>query len=232
MRRTKSSKYKLSVQKQIALIRVLILIPVLMIALQQVSAQTKSVMLTSGGFTVVEGQMPGTPPSIQSPSGSPLTGASLNFGEVAAVNGLPRRVIIKVPIRISAAKPYKLEMEVTPVTGQSIKLSDIGFGIENIRRQPSANAKWTITATDVLITDNRLTSNPGAVKVIKGIPQFDATLAYTPPVILTGMPTVADGELGEDGNSILIDLKFVIVEQYFMPDSFNFNLSLKIVPLD
>lgn len=156
----------------------------------------------------------------------------MNFGELAAVSGLPRRVVIKMPIRISAVKPYKVEMEIAPVANESLQLSDIGFGIENIRPQPSADSNRTDTATTVSIAGGSLLSNPATVKVFKGVPLFDATLANIPSVILTGLPTVAAGKLGDDSNSILIDLMFVIVEQYFTPNSFNFSLTLKISPIN
>ena len=227
-----ASKYKLHARQFGSLIRRLSLIPLILLFCHTAFAQSDEIMLTSGGFTVVEGNLPGTPPSFQPQAGSSLNGANLNFGEVTAISGFSRRVVIKMPIRISAIKPYKLEIEAGQVTGDGIQLSDIGFGIENIRTQPSSNAKWSNTATNVLLTDNALAANPAMVKVIKGVPQFEATLANIPKVVLTGMPTVGSGNLGEDGNSILIDLKFVIVEQYYTPNSFNFPLMLKIIAIN
>lgn len=197
-----------------------------------VFAQSASVSLTSGGFSSVGGERPGTPLSTQ-PAAGQILSANLNFGDIAAADGGERRIRITMPIRISATTNYKIEIQRTPFSGGGIEPKDIGFGIGSIRPQ-SSGIGLTANAANLNIAGN-FASNPQTAPIRNGIPMFGATLAdigETPVVILTGVPTVADGVLGEDKNSVLVDLTFVIVPQYFTPtDSSVLNLTLIISPL-
>ncbi len=207
------------------------LIAVYTLLFSGVYAQSSTVSLTSGGFASVGGQRPGTPLSTQSPAGQTLS-ANLNFGDIATtVND--RRVRITMPIRISATTNYKIEIQRTSFSEGGIEPKDIGFGIGNIRPQ-SSGIGLTANAANLGISGN-FASNPLTAPIQNGTPIFGATLANiaeTPTVILTGVPTVAEGDLAEDKNSILVDLTFVIVPQYFSPvDSSTMNLILTISPL-
>jgi hypothetical protein len=197
-----------------------------------VPAQTDTVSLTSGGAPFVSGHLPTTPSSTQSPIGKPVN-AHLNFGDVAA--GLPgRRVTIRIPIRISATTNYKVEIKRSNVNGEGINLTDIGFGVGNARPQTGANPKLSAGATNITAVGN-FGSNPATSPVVNGVPQYSATLANLdeiPVTVLTGLPTVAGGNLGEDSNSVLVDLIFVIKPQYFTPAAASLiNLTLIISPL-
>jgi hypothetical protein len=189
------------------------------------SAAAQNVSLTSGGFPSVSGHLPGTPVSTQSSVGARLE-SQINFGDLSA-NISGRRVRVTVPIRISAKTNYQLELQRVADSGGSVKASDIGFGILNIRPQMGGNPKLSGNALSVSIAGN-FGANP------VNLP-FAATLAAigeNSTVVLTGAPTVADGELGENDNSILVDLTFVIAAQYFTPSDLSaLNLMLKISPL-
>lgn len=190
-----------------------------------VSAAAQDVSLTSGGFPSVSGHLPGTPVSTQSSVGTKLN-SQINFGDLSA-NISGRRVRVTVPIRISAKTNYQVELQRVAHSGGSIKAADIGFSVLNIRPQTGGNPKLSSNALNVSLTGN-FGANPTN-------PPFAATLAdigESPTVVLTGSPTVADGDLGENANSILVDLTFVIAAQYFTPTDLSaLSLTLKISPL-
>lgn len=191
----------------------------------------QSVSLTSGGFAVVSGEQPGTPLSSQTALGTGLE-SHLNFGNVAARNS-GGRVRITIPLRISATSNYKLELQRSAIMGLGVQPQDIGFGVLNPRPQTGNNPQLTSNATSISISGN-FAMNPASAPVVNGVPQFAASLNNildSPTTVLTGVPTVADGTLGEDANSILVDLTFVIAPQYFTASDMNtFNLMLMISP--
>lgn len=193
-------------------------------------AQINTVSLTSGGFASVSGQTPGTPLSTQTGAGQILA-ANLNFGDIGACAG-QRRVRITMPIRISASTQYKIELQRSGIS-DGIQPKDIGFGIGNIRPQMGGNY-LTGDATNLNI-NGTFAVNPYIAPVINGVPKYEATLAdigENPTIVLTGVPTVAKGDVGEDGNSVLVDLTFVVVPQYFTPtDLSNIMLTILISPL-
>jgi hypothetical protein len=191
----------------------------------------QSVSLTSGGFPTVNGHSPATPVATQSTLGSALE-SHLNFGDVSAKSGR-RLVRISIPVRISATTNYRLELYRTPFMGGSIQPQDIGFGILNARPQTGNNPKLADHATSLSIVGN-FGANPSSAPFVKGAPRYPATFAdlgESPTIVLTGVPTVAGGKLGENENSILVDLTFAVAPQYFTPgDLTAFSLSLVITP--
>lgn len=197
----------------------------LFVLLGAAGAAAQDVSLTSGGFPSVSGHLPGTPVSTQSSVGAKLD-SQINFGDVSA-NISGRRVRVTVPIRISARTNYQIELQRVAGNGGSVKASDIGFGILNVRPQTGSNPKLAANAINVSIAGN-FGTNPVN-------PPFAATLAAigeSSTVVLTGAPTIGGGELGENDNSILVDLTFVIAAQYFTPSDLSaLNLMLKISPL-
>ena len=77
-------------------------------------------------------------------------------------------------------------------------------------------------------------TNPAIAPVVGGIPKFEATLAdIMETTVLTGVPTVSsENNFEKDDGSILIDLTFVIVAQYFTPsDSGNLSLTITASPI-
>ena len=193
----------------------------------------QSVVLTSGGFPTVNGYSPATPVSTQSAPGARLE-SHLSFGNVAANSGV-RRVRISIPVRISATTNYKLELQRTPFSGSSsIQPQDVGFGILNARPQTGNNPKLTAHAASLSINGN-FGTNPAFAPLVNGVPHYAATfadLSESPVTVLTGTPTVAEGKLGENDNSILVDLTFVIVPQYFTPgDLTGLSLTLMVTPM-
>ncbi len=194
-----------------------------------VNTHAQTVVITSGGFVSVSGQIPGTPVSTESMVGQPIA-ANLNFGD-ASPNGMwSRRVVIRMPIRISADCNYKVELQRASFGNTSIRPSDIGFGIGNARPQISGSPNLTANALNVNYF-GEFGSNPITAPMVNGSPRYRNTLAdisESPTPVLTGVPTVAGGAAGDDSNSILADLIFVIVPQYYTPTE-NSNLNVTIL---
>lgn len=189
----------------------------LLLCTTDVFAQSTKVSLTSGGFPSVSGELPGTPLSTQSPVREPLE-ANLNFGDVSPFIYGSRRVIIKTPIRISAKRNYKVEVQRLGGDGNGVGPADIGFGIGNVRLQTPGDSKNTENATAITITGN-FGSDPAQAPTRNGVPQFQATTAdagETPTLLFTGVPTAkGGGHVNKDDGSILVDFIFVIGAQYY-----------------
>jgi hypothetical protein len=215
---------------------------VLLTALSAMVKGQNTVSLTSGGFIVVSGENPGTPLSMQSPSGKPIS-TQINFGDVSPSVHSSRRIIIKMPIRISATVNYKIEFQRISINDSSVKPSDIGFGITNIRAQRSGSHKLATNSLNITGAGNFL-NDPAMCPIINGKPKFTATLndiSESPTLILSGVPTVNESDdnlksesaedLGKDETSILADLIFVVSAQYYDADKpFSLRLNMTISP--
>ncbi|MCY7346283.1 MAG: hypothetical protein LH614_08705 [Pyrinomonadaceae bacterium] len=193
-----------------------------------VNADAQTAVISSGGFVSVSGQIPGTPVSTQNPTGQPIA-ANLYFGDVSPNGIWSRRVVMRMPIRISSDCNYKVELQRVSFNNISVQPSDIGFGIGIARAQIDGSPNLTLNATNINIAGN-FGSNPITALLVNGSPQYQATLnniSESSTLVLTGVPTIAGGNAGDDSNSILIDLIFVIVPQYYTPtDGSNLNLTL------
>ena len=194
-----------------------------------VNADAQTAVISSGGFVSVSGQIPGTPVSTENALGQPIA-ANLRFGDVSPNGIWSRRVVMRMPIRISADCNYKVEVQRISFDNTSIQPSDIGFGIGNVRPQIAGSPNLTANAAEINVSGN-FASNPIIAPVVNGSPHYQNTLAnisesLTP--VFYGVPTAAGGKVGEDSNSILVDLTFVIVPQYYTPTE-NSNLNLTLV---
>ena len=205
----------------------------LILTISAVNAGAQKVSITSGGFPSVSGHAPGTPVSTQRALGQTIA-AGLVFGDVSPNGISSRRVVIKLPVRISAKRTYKVELQRIAFNDTSIQPSDIGFGIGNVRPQNFGSDKLTATATNINILGN-FGTNPVTALLVNGTPRYQSSLAdifTTPTPIFTGGRTVKRGILGEDGNSILVDLTFVITPQYYTPtDLSNLRVTIMITQL-
>jgi hypothetical protein len=159
---------------------------------------------------------------------------SLNFGDVSPFND--RNTIVGVvPVRVSAGCSYTIGMKRSGShTFGGLRPSDIGFGVRNIRAEIAGSGKLQAGALGVSIL-GQFADDPRNVKVIEGLPRYSATLEHisegVDSAILQGPATAADSDVGSDGGSILADLIFVIVPQYFDPsEGTNMTLELTINP--
>lgn len=193
------------------------------------------VSLTSGGFPAGSGVSVGTPPSSQSPAGTTIL-ATLNFGDLGprAYSG---KVRIVLPVRVSSTVPYHVTVQRAAAGAPGgIKPADIGFGVGNFRPQQAAGARLIPDAVRGLLAAATFGGDPSTGRVVNGQPRFNATLEQVdegaPTVVFNGPATVADlADLGTDRGSILADLTFVVVPQYFTPSSsFGMVLIISISP--
>ena len=106
-------------------------------------AQEQTVSLSRGGSPIVSGYGAGTPVSFAAQKGLKLD-AAVNFGDVSS--GVSRLIQITVPIRISAASNYKVELQRSPMLGNSVRPDDIGFSIQNTRAQIGNSSKLSPNA--------------------------------------------------------------------------------------
>ena len=206
----------------------------LLIALSTIANGQNKVSLTSGGFIAVSGENPGTPLSTQSPAGRPIV-AQINFGDTSPSSFGARRIIVKMPIRISAKIDYKIEFQRSSLDDSSVNPSDIGFGITNVRRQRLDSKDGKDDATN--INAGKFLNDPASSPIINGKPNFMTTLkdiGESPTLVLSGCPTTDSKESEEfedDESSILVDLVFVLPAQYYDPGkSFNIRLNMTISP--
>ena len=203
-----------------------------MIALSiSLAAQPPTVSLTSGGYTTSAGERSGTAGSNQSPTATRLT-VNLSFGDVSPGNGRGK-VVCVVPIRISSAGNYKIEIGLQNASGiGGPQPKDVGFGVSNVRFQ-RMSASRGIGEEKALEISRDFANDPTRYTIENGQPRFAKTLADIAPgtgtTLFTGAATGAEDLVGTDDGSILADLTFVIVRQYFdVSDGTNMALTLSI----
>ena len=206
----------------------------LLITLSTIANGQNNVSLTSGGFIIVGGENSGTPLSTQSPAGRPIA-AQINFGNTSPSSFGARRIIVKMPIRISAKVDYKIEFQRFSLDDSSVNPSDIGFGITNARRQRLDSKDVKDEAIN--INAGNFFNDPTRSPIINGKPNFMTTLkdiGESPTLVLSGCPTTdfkEKEEAEDDESSILVDLVFVLPAQYYDPSkSFNLRLNMTISP--
>src|SRR6185369_4486449 len=112
-------------------------------------------------------------------------------------------------------------MQATILAGSSgVQATDIGFGVGNFRAQVPGSVRLTANAVSGITTSGSFGTDPSlAANNSDGQPQYQATLnnisTASATQIFTGPTTVLSGAIGSNNNSILADLTFVIVPQYF-----------------
>lgn len=154
-------------------------------------------------------------------------GLIANFGELSPIN--PNRLVkVVVPITIQSNFSYKLVIN-TVIEGNSqvIKLSDIGFGIQNLYPVGALrDSKPTIYSQ----FENDPTS---IVNFNKGRAKYQASLADVSyrDVILTGSATSKESFIANSiERSWCFDAIFVITPQFYPPGQFNITFTFSLVP--
>src|ERR1043166_7593737 len=197
--------------------------------------RAQGVSLTSGGFPAAAGVSVGAPPSSQSSAGTTLV-ATLNFGDLSP-RAYSSKVRVVLPVRVSASTPYRVTVQrAGPEARGGLRPADVGFGVGNFRPQQPSGARLRSDALSGIVPAATFASDPSSAHVAGGQPRFSATLEQVsdsaPTVVFNGPATVADhADLGTDRGSILADLSFVVVPQYFTPSSsFDVVLIINISP--
>ena len=195
-------------------------IPILFIAISLASLGTviaQALDISSGGTPTITGSLNG------SVSGNSATNQDLafiiNFGEISPIN--PNNLIKAVlPIAVRSNQPYQVSVSMTGGTdpnSQGLQRSDIGFGINNIRRQGS-QARLCTLSTHLFYSpfDNDPSTNitldaNGRARYISSLGNIT-----TSNVILSG-PRLSSNNPNRQGNDAWIfDAILVITPQYFV----------------
>jgi len=182
----------------------------------------------------------GGAPNITGTLGGSVTGSSsvtsnlsvtVNFGELSPMN-TNNLVKAVVPISIRSTAPYQVTAQLSNSIGganaDAVHLSDIGFGIQNLRRLGSrgttCGANSQIAApfnNDPALTANFSSlrvSYPSTLNNVSG-----TTTTLNGPQLTTGGSVVA-----ANNNGYAFDVILVIVPQFFATGNFTVTLTLTI----
>lgn len=181
---------------------------------------------------------PGGVPTITGSLGGTATGSwnlcadlvvNINFGELSPAN--PNSLVtVSVPIVIRSRDPYQLQVSASGATGDqdAVQLSDIGFGIQNLRPMPRADGCGGFI--------NPLFNNdPASTANLVGRPSYLSSLANvsTGAILMTG-PKLSKGNVSprETGNGCnngwVFDALFVIAPQFYTAGNFSVTLTFTI----
>lgn len=191
------------------------MLTVLLIAADQSSINAQDI--SSGGLPTITGNSGGSVTG--SSSNTTDLSVTINFGEVSPGNTNPIVKVI-VPIAVRSLNPYRVNAVVsggTNVNLQAIQRSDIGFGVENMRRtggffSRSCNVNsHTIPAPfDDDPADNVSIAPSGRV----AYPATLGNLATSTTVISGPAPSfILGGRF--DGNEWTFDAVFAITPQFY-----------------
>lgn len=195
-------------------------------------AQQQGYDLSSGGQPTITGALggsvTGTSDVLQNLS------VTINFGEVSAAN--PNSVVkVIVPIAIRSIQPYEVTVTMTGtgnIDARAIQLSDIGFGVNNLR---VLGIKAQICTRSSHVFNSLFNNEPSTTSTLNASGrvayQSSLTNLTLPTVILTG-PKLTQGtstaRRTDDG--WVFDAIFVITPQFFNASSSNAILTFKISP--
>lgn len=182
----------------------------------------------------------GGAPSITGTLGGSVTGSSsltsnlsvtVDFGELSPIN-TNTMVKVVVPVSIRSTGPYQVTAQLSNSIGganlDAVHLSDIGFGIQNLR---SLGSKATTCGANSQIAapfnnDPALTANFSTVRVsypstLNNV--VGATTTLNGPRLTTAGSVVAAND-----NGYAFDVILVIVPQFYATGNFTVTLTLTI----
>ena len=198
----------------------------------QAFAQQQGYDLSSGGQPTMTGALggsvTGTSDVLQNLS------VTINFGEVSAAN--PNSVVkVVVPIAIRSIQPYQVTVTMSGANNldpRAIQLSDIGFGINNMR---VLGIKAQICTRSSHIFNASFNNDPSTTSTLNanGRVAYQSTLTnlVLPTVILTGPKlTQGTGSTRRTDDGWVFDAIFVITPQFFSASSSSATLTFTIAP--
>ena len=155
---------------------------------------------------------------------------TVNFGEITPINTAP---IIKViiPVAIRSRDDYQISVAVAGTLGteaDALKLSDIGFGIQNLRSLGDRARPCGINSV-MRAPYNNDPSTSVAINPTTGRAQYASSLANigTTPIIING-PELSSSQgnwrRGTD-NGYAFDVVLAVVPQWFAAGTFNLTLT-------
>jgi hypothetical protein len=191
------------------------------LALGPVSAQGQTGWfdISSGGQPTISGSLGGS--VIGNPNVTADLQVVVNFGQLSPVN--PNRVVkVVIPVAIRSDAPYQVSVTAFSTTipnhPDAPQLSDIGFGIQNLRRLGKGGRNCD-RSQDIRPPYN---NDPSQTVDMVNRATYPSTLATlsTSPVILSGARLSNGPSRREDDNGWVFDAILVVAPQYFYPSSF------------
>ncbi|HXG90907.1 MAG TPA: hypothetical protein VNN73_00875 [Blastocatellia bacterium] len=187
----------------------------------------------SGGQPTISGSLGGS--VFGSPNVLNDLVVTVNFGEVTPIN--PNSIVkVVVPIAIRSTEQYQVTVSAAASFGaspNSIKASDIGFGIQNFR---SLGARATACSANSIINPvfNNDPASSVTINPATGRAQYPSTLATIgASALLINGPVLSVfrniGEWKRDiDNGRVFDAVFAIKPQFFEPGPFSVTLTFNI----
>lgn len=193
-------------------------------------AQNQSFDISSGGQPTITGTLNGSVSGSSDPTQN-LT-VTINFGEVSPAN--PNSAVkVTVPIAVRSTSPYQVTVAMTGSAGvdsRAIQLSDIGFGINNMRVLGSKAQTCTRSSHIIQTPFNNDPSNT-AMTSASGRVTYQSTLNNISgsTVVLTGPKLTQGTSFGRrNDDGWVFDAVFVITPQFFSTGSTNATLTFTI----
>jgi hypothetical protein len=190
------------------------------------SAQGTWFDISSGGQPTITGSLGG------SVLGNPDVTANLfvvvNFGQLSPVNPSPF-VKVVIPVAIRSDAPYQVSataLLLGSTNSDAPQLSDIGFGIQNLRRLGNLGRNCN-RSQDIRSPYN---NDPSQTFNATNRVTYPSTLdtLRTSPVILSGAPLSNGPNVRRDDNGWVFDAILVMVPQFFYPSNFLVVLTFSI----
>ena len=203
---------------------------ILLTVAQTVSAQALDI--SSGGQPTITGAVNGSVTGSASVLDDLVV--TINFGEVSPAN-TNAIVRVMVPIGIRSNQPYQVSVSMSGLTNanvQALQRTDVGFGLQNIRRLGGAGQ---ICNQSTHIIRTPFDNDPATTATIaaNGRVSYTSTLGN-----LSGSTVILSGpELSKNNSSkrqqsdgYIFDAIFTITPQYFAPGVSTATLVFSIAP--
>ena len=185
--------------------------------------------LTAGGPAVLSGSVGGSIINNKA-KGTPLTGLTVQLGEVGPIN---RNSFVKVtvPVRLRSNTDYVVALQAKPIdsgNSRAVGSSDLGFGIDNVQRSDRNVLAGSDTVATGVLGDPSNDSD-----AVPSTPRWD----YRPGKRLsdyaesTGVlsgPRIMRPSPAAQLPGLTFDMFFTVPPQFFAPGSFSTNITLTI----
>jgi hypothetical protein len=180
-------------------------------------------------------------PTITGNSGGSITATpvdtamvvTVNFGELSPLNG-NGLVRVVIPILLRTTAPFEVTATAGPASSgdpNAVRPTDIGFGIQNVRRLPAGRTAACMTVVAPFGNDPSMnrTLDPATGRTVY---QSSLAQAGTPAVLLRGS-RLSTGNIDRrkrDQNGWAFDVIITVVPQFYSSGSFNLVLTFNVGP--
>ena len=211
-------------------LRHLLIIVIVLTVAQSISAQALDI--SSGGQPTITGALNGSVTGSASVLNDLVV--TINFGEVSPAN-TNAIVMVIVPIGIRSNQPYQISVSSSGLTNanvQGLQQTDVGFGIQNLRRLGGAGQ---ICTQSTHIIRSPFDNDPATTATVgtNGRVSYQSSLGN-----LSGSTVILSGpELSKNNSSkrqqsdgYIFDAIFTITPQFFAPGVSSATLVFSISP--